>query len=143
MITLTIGGIPMAKGRARTVRLKNGKVKTFTPEDTAIWEQEVRLAALPHRPRVPLDGPLEAEMTFYLYRPGGKKREYPCVRPDLDNYAKSVLDALNGIIYTDDSRIVKLTLSKLYGDPRVEVKIWEVEARGKTDEAKGARCSYK
>lgn len=126
MIEITIHGIPIPKGRPRFVRFKNGRVGAFTPEDTEIWEKDVQFAALPHRPRVPLDGALEAEMIFYLHRPGGTRREYPSVRPDLDNYAKAVLDALNGIIYTDDSRIVKMTLSKLYGEPRVEVKIWEV-----------------
>ena len=37
-------------------------------------------------------------------------------RPDCDNLAKLVLDAMNGIVYTDDSLIVKLTVSKFYGE---------------------------
>lgn len=31
---------------------------------------------------------------------------------DIDNYAKSVLDALNGVAYTDDKQIVCLYLEK-------------------------------
>lgn len=37
-------------------------------------------------------------------------------RPDCDNLAKLVLDAMNGVVYTDDSLIVKLTVSKFYGE---------------------------
>jgi cyclopropane fatty-acyl-phospholipid synthase-like methyltransferase len=35
------------------------------------------------------------------------------LRGDIDNYAKSVLDGLNGVAYTDDKQIVSLELRKL------------------------------
>jgi len=35
-------------------------------------------------------------------------------KPDLDNLAKLVLDAANGILWDDDSQIIKLHLSKMY-----------------------------
>ena len=34
------------------------------------------------------------------------------LRGDIDNYAKSVLDALNGVAYKDDKQIVRLDLEK-------------------------------
>jgi len=129
MIVLTVKGNPIPKARARTVRRKNGTVGTYTPIETEMWENYVRACAIQHRPQTLLDGPLEMDVTFYLARPKyrAKKFTMPDRKPDLDNCAKSVLDALNGVIYKDDSRIVKMTLSKQYGDPpRVEVKIWEV-----------------
>jgi Holliday junction resolvase RusA-like endonuclease len=47
-------------------------------------------------------------------------------KPDCDNLAKSILDALNGIAYDDDSQICSLTVHKFYGDtPRVEVHMGE------------------
>jgi len=46
----------------------------------------------------------------------------PDKRPDVDNYAKTVLDALNGTIWTDDSRIVAMNIEKYYSIyPRIEV----------------------
>ena len=53
---------------------------------------------------------------------------YPIVKPDIDNVAKAILDALNGVVYKDDNQIVELHIKKLYSDePRVIVKIEGVE----------------
>jgi Holliday junction resolvase RusA-like endonuclease len=40
--------------------------------------------------------------------------EWPTGRPDSDNLAKGVLDALNGILWGDDAAVVELTVSKRY-----------------------------
>ena len=46
----------------------------------------------------------------------------PTTRPDGDNYLKGVLDALNGILWTDDARIVDMSCHKYYSEhPRLEV----------------------
>ena len=42
---------------------------------------------------------------------------------DADNLAKGVLDALNQIIWADDSQIVSLTAEKYQGTPKIEVEI--------------------
>jgi Holliday junction resolvase RusA-like endonuclease len=48
-------------------------------------------------------------------------------KPDLDNFVKAVKDALKGLVYRDDSQIVRLAASKDYGDPlRVEIRIEEL-----------------
>jgi Holliday junction resolvase RusA-like endonuclease len=48
-------------------------------------------------------------------------------KPDLDNVAKAVLDALNGVIYLDDKQVIRLVAEKKYSlDPRVEVYVHEV-----------------
>ena len=50
------------------------------------------------------------------------------VKPDLDNYIKSTLDALNGVIWTDDATIVELNTSKWYADdPRIEIEVKELK----------------
>jgi Holliday junction resolvase RusA-like endonuclease len=56
-----------------------------------------------------------------------KNRETAHIKkPDLDNMAKSVLDALNGLAYIDDSQIYSLTLFKTYSEqPRTELFIEE------------------
>lgn len=42
-------------------------------------------------------------------------REIP-QKPDCDNIAKIVLDALNGLAYDDDSQVTDLEVHKFYGD---------------------------
>ena len=49
-------------------------------------------------------------------------------KPDIDNMAKTVLDALNGLAYVDDSQIYSLTLYKTYSErPGIYLKITESE----------------
>ena len=45
---------------------------------------------------------------------------------DIDNIAKSILDALNGFAYEDDCQVIKLMISKKYGaQPCAEVWLEE------------------
>ena len=51
-------------------------------------------------------------------------KERPTKKPDADNIVKAILDALNGLMYKDDSCIVELHCIKYYSDvPRVEVYV--------------------
>ena len=125
-ISFTVYGNPIPKARARTVRLKNGLTTTYTPEKTENWEDMIRLQILKHKPDKLLDSALALKATFVLQRGKSipKKRLYPETKPDLDNLLKSLTDAMEGIIYTNDSRIVKKEVEKVYGDPpRVEVEV--------------------
>lgn len=85
----------------------------------------------------PLDGPISALIKIYRQIPKstskkdrqaisqGTKR--PLTKPDATNYAKGIEDALNGIIYKDDSQIVDLQIQKYYSDnPRVELTFKEL-----------------
>lgn len=48
----------------------------------------------------------------------------PTKKPDLDNIAKIISDALNGIAYNDDKQIVHLKVTKKYNKtPHVKVNI--------------------
>ena len=125
-ISFTVYGNPVPKARARTVRLKNGFTTTYTPKKTEQWEDMIRLQILKHRPEKLLDSAIALKAVFVLQRPKSipKKRKYPETKPDLDNLLKSLTDAMEGIIYTNDSRIVKKEVEKVYGDPpRVEVEV--------------------
>jgi len=43
---------------------------------------------------------------------------------DLDNIAKSILDALNGLAYEDDCQVTTLIITKHYGDaPRALIRL--------------------
>ena len=62
-----------------------------------------------------MKGPLSVIVVFTIKRPKSVKREYPTVKPDVDNFLKASLDALNGIAYDDDAQIIEINASKKYG----------------------------
>jgi len=52
----------------------------------------------------------------------------PMKKPDSDNIAKVILDALNGIAFRDDSQVIDLHVTKHYSDdPRVEIYLRGME----------------
>ena len=74
------------------------------------------------------------DITFYMPVPKAatkKVRQQMIVdeykhmrRPDLDNLAKFYLDALNGLVFSDDAQICELNLRKVYGmSPSVLIRI--------------------
>ncbi len=100
-----VGGVPVPKARARTVRTKTGKVVSFTPKRTARWENAVRLVAQSACSAVgwkPTEGAYEVTIQVYPARRAG----------DADNFAKAITDACNGVIYPDDRCIRKLTVER-------------------------------
>lgn len=49
-------------------------------------------------------------------------------KPDCDNIAKAVLDALNGLVWKDDKQVVGLLVLKCYGkEDKINIEIREVE----------------
>lgn len=128
-LRMTAYGKPAPKGRPRAYKDGAGRVRTYTPKATKDWEESMRYQAIDDRPQAPLDGPLAAHLVFRLPRPkSAKKRLAPHTKPDLDNLTKAALDALEGIWYTTDSRIVTQLAEKVYTDgvPHVDITIWEV-----------------
>ena len=111
-------GLPVAQGRPRAFKLPSGQVRVFDPPHSRDWKRTVMAQVLACRPERLLAGPLEGEMDFYVPRPKSipKRRLYPEVKPDLSNYLKGTEDALRGLVFSDDSQIVRLRLSKLYAD---------------------------
>jgi len=120
MIEIIVPGIPVAKARARIIK----KGFAYTPRETVIFENKVALCSYGHRPREPFDCALIVDITFYFPKPKSRKKyKYPDRKPDIENCAKSCLDGMQGIIYTNDSRIVDLNLKKRYGEPKTIIKI--------------------
>ena len=138
-IRFTVPGVHKGKQRARNrlVRKKDGSsfVSTYTPSETRNQEALVRdfaQKAMGNRP--PLEGPIKFNMCAYLPVPpswSNKKRAdaiagkiFPIGKPDFDNYAKLISDAINQLVFVDDSQIVTSTIYKRYSDrPRLSVVI--------------------
>lgn len=105
---------PVPKGRPRMLR--NGRV--YSPAETRNFEDALRAKFRQIYQHEPLMGALVVVLHFYLKRPAScpKDRRYPSVRPDLDNFCKSVLDAMNGVLFLDDGQVTDLRIKKRYGD---------------------------
>ena len=71
----------------------------------------------------PLQGSVRIRAQFYRRKP---KKLTSRMWGDVDNHLKSVLDALNGICYEDDSQVVEVTGTKSYGEPRVLIEVEEI-----------------
>ena len=53
---------------------------------------------------------------------------YRIARPDVDNLCKGVFDALNGLIWVDDSQIVCIHAWKRYGDSdQIIMRVWPAD----------------
>lgn len=125
-IEFTVTGDPRPKGRPRLGKYGN----VFTPKATLQAEENFRKQALRYRPDKPLDCPIAVKLIFFKKKVYGKNRStvYADRRPDLDNYIKLVVDALNDWFWTDDARIVKISAAKYYdSEPRTEVLIRTME----------------
>jgi Holliday junction resolvase RusA-like endonuclease len=121
-ITIIVAGAPVPKGRARAT--KRGFM--YTPARTRAYESHTRLAAqLAMNGKPPLAVPVRVEILAELPVPrswpvrraaeaitGGI---VPTSRPDADNYAKAILDAINGIVLVDDAQVVELRAVKKFG----------------------------
>lgn len=130
-VTIIIDGPAVAKGRPRMTR----KGFAYTPAATRKYEAHGRLAAqLAMDGRPPIDAPARMVALVELPIPASwsKRRRaaaitgsiHPVTRPDLDNYVKAALDALIGIVLTDDSLVVELEARKRYGvDPKIVLTV--------------------
>jgi Holliday junction resolvase RusA-like endonuclease len=124
-ITISLQGTPIAKARPRLSSYR-GRVRVHTPQATKTYEEQVRLVAWQAmRGRPKFSGAVEVEMRFVFAPPASwseKKRlaaiagEIPHVtKPDTDNCVKSWLDAMNRIVFSDDSAVTRVTAEKRYG----------------------------
>lgn len=130
-LRIVLAGDPVPKGRPRFSRT-TGHV--YTPEKTARYEDRLAYAAQKAmEDRKLFEGALFLHMRFFVAIPESKSKGWkadalgnairPTKKPDWDNFAK-VIDALNKVVWVDDSQIVSATVEKFYSDqPRVEITV--------------------
>jgi Holliday junction resolvase RusA-like endonuclease len=119
-LTIAIPFAPVAKGRPRMTR----QGRAYTPAKTREAEGKIieYFSTLDLTPKI---GPLDVSVFAIMPIPESWSKVKqanalaglisPTGKPDLDNICKLVLDAANGILWADDSQIVKLDLCKAYG----------------------------
>ena len=131
------------KGKVKakqSVKFTNKGIK-YTPRDIKEYANWVKLCFMSTYKTWNIqdfaDTPLKVIIDVYMPIPKSfskKKNEQalkgeirPIVKPDCDNIAKNINDALNGIVYPDDKQIACLTVNKFYSESEyVKVLISEL-----------------
>jgi Holliday junction resolvase RusA-like endonuclease len=130
----TVYGRPQPAGSKRAYRNPHtGRIAVVdASKGTKPWQQQIAGTALEACDGAPLllDGPVILDVRFYLSRPRGHFRtgrnahllrdsapDYPATKPDTTKLLRAVEDALTGIVWTDDSRVVYQLASKHFGTP--------------------------
>lgn len=119
-IIIEVRGNPAPRQAAKHFKMKD-KIGVTSGADKAStsWIGKIHLALEPFLPDKLWDGPIGIIVKIQIYKPPSvpKRRIFPQVKPDLDNYLKNVLDALKGKVMVDDNQVVFIQATKLYGDP--------------------------
>ena len=138
-ISFEIPGKVKAK---QSVKFANvgGFTKKYTPSDVKEYANWVRICFMEshpkHLPSVFYEQQLNVVINAFFSIPKSfskiKRQQAlegfirPTIKPDCDNIAKNINDALNGIVYPDDKQIIRLEVNKYYGEvEKVEVIIYD------------------
>ena len=126
---ISVPGEVRGKGRPRF-----GNGRTFTDSKTLNAEAWVRHCAIEQVGQVLLTGPLVFSMAITVGIPASwSKRKQadamagiirPTGKPDADNSVKLACDALNKVVWLDDSQLVDVRVTKHYGaSPRAVLTV--------------------
>ena len=89
---------------------------TYTPKQTQDYEMEIAYLVQNEMNKQGWSKFQDhVSLTVGFYFKAKQEKEYHNSRPDIDNLLKSVQDALNGVLYRDDSIIHEISANKWYG----------------------------
>lgn len=131
----------MAQGRPRAAKMGKG-VRLYDPPKSKIYKEIVKRISEGHMRRndlKPFTEALRVDLEFYFMPPKSYSRkrinaiyegeELYTKKPDADNLAKAVTDAMNGVVYNDDAQITVMTISKDYSNrDYVKVRVRNIES---------------
>jgi Holliday junction resolvase RusA-like endonuclease len=130
-LTFTVPGEPVPQPRPR-VSTRGGFARAYVPAKHPVHAYRAAIANAARAAGAGVHGePVGVLIDLVWERPKSHIRksgvkpdapQYP--RCDVDNAAKAVLDALNGVAWEDDSQVCSLTVAKHYGtEARTVVQI--------------------
>jgi Holliday junction resolvase RusA-like endonuclease len=149
VIGFFVAGKPETKGSLRAFMPKGWKRPVLTnmnPRAKA-WAaviSAVALDAMTQGERDVIQDEVELRLSFKMPRPKAHYRtgrhadklrpdapERPATTPDLDKLVRCAADALTGVVFRDDSQVVRLVAEKVYGQtPGVWVEVyWPAEGK--------------
>jgi Holliday junction resolvase RusA-like endonuclease len=126
VISFIVLGQPIPQGSKRLFgkALVESNQATLKP-----WRQEIALAAHHAMLGGPWREAVAVRLAFFLPRPkmhfgSGRNSSQlkpsaptvPATRPDIDKLSRAVLDALTGIVFSDDAQVADLQAHKFFAD---------------------------
>ena len=129
MLVVTVSGTPAPQGSKRHVG--NGRMiessKALKPWRKLVTDTVTANLGDWQCTKDPIKLSIEFEITRPKAVANPKRntwREHPTVKPDVDKLARAILDSLTGVVYHDDSQVIKLTVSKRYveASPKTTIK---------------------
>ena len=127
-IMLELPMLAIAKSRAK----RGAFGQAYIPKKTKSFEAELRWHWQNSKNLMIPQVPTLLSIVCLLPRPKSAKKfaRYPITRPDLDNFAKAIMDGLNGFAWKDDAQVVELQITKRYAvtEPRIFINIAPMEA---------------
>lgn len=135
-IEMTLPIEPVQQIRPRARRMGKG-ISMYDPKRVKDYKKLLAKLASDKYSDEPLEGELIVDLTFAravqksvtkserLKRLSNVHRSH--MKPDVDNYIKSTLDGLNGVLWDDDAQIVDLNAHKVYDlVSHVDINIVEI-----------------
>ena len=146
-VDIMVYGVPRPKGnKSIGSNRTTGRAMLIERNDASVkmWHGLVAEAAkdamAAQRALMFVKRPLHVSITFWFARPGGhfvvktgavkaSAPSRPAVKPDLSKIIRATEDALTGVVFDDDARIVSLLASKEYAAPGTPpgayIRVWE------------------
>jgi Holliday junction resolvase RusA-like endonuclease len=126
-----VPGKPIAQARPRYTTV-GGHARAYDTAPVKAHKDYFRMMCAQNRPPEPFTGALRVEIRLDIERPKSwpKRRVHASTKPDVDNMAKLCLDAMEGIVYKNDSQVVELNVVKQLiwcGPELTTVKVEELE----------------
>jgi Holliday junction resolvase RusA-like endonuclease len=118
MTTFTIAGRCATKGSANSFIDPRSGRKIWKADNSRLssWTKDAKKAAMAARvPMVYKPHGVRMSVVVEFVRPKTVKQIVPSVKPDADKLLRAIFDALTGVAYADDSQVVDVTLTKIYG----------------------------
>jgi len=125
-----IRGEPIPKGRPKIATI-NGHAVAYTPKRTRDAETDIRAQITTQLPNgfIPFECPLKVSIIVRKTKPKSapkKKETFPITNPDIDNYLKIYLDAMNKVVFRDDALILEIYAKKEFGVPGADITIEKI-----------------
>lgn len=138
MISFVLECTPTAQQRPRHARTKTGLDMTYKSSAQKANERTLEAMLLPYRPKMALEGGLELIFKAVMPLPSSMSKKTKIraitgqightVKPDLDNLAKQLKDAMTRMrFWRDDKQVIRLFGEKVYGEnPHWEVSVKKI-----------------
>lgn len=134
VVSFSMIGVPRGQGRPRATA-RRGFATVYKAGKDRAYEKSVAGVARAHMgDRAPMEGPVSLSLRFRLPIPKSETKRVraamasgeiaPTTKPDLSNMVKAIEDGMNGVVFVDDSQVVRSFQTKIYAEqPGVDIRV--------------------